>query len=169
MSRKKTAKNKVRKPARKTAALNSQTATMTDISRFFTNPSKMENFMSKGKSQFDKIANEAGSLGRDGFEAFNRSMTIFTKGFEDIVRTSMSIAQSAAEKQAQLMKEAMSSKTLNEFSEIQNRIAQSNFDDCMAAATKLSEMSVRVLNASAEPINSQLTKGMKKATESLAA
>jgi phasin family protein len=170
MTNKKAAKSKTKKAApRRSAALNNNTASIVDIGQFFTNPGNMENFMSQGKSQFDKLANEAGSLGRDGFDAFNKSMGIFTKGFEEFLRTSMAMAQTAAEKQSQLIKEAMSSKSLNEWSEIQNRIAQTNFDDCMAAATKLSEMGVKLLTESTAPINSQLTKGMKKATEAMAA
>ncbi len=157
---------------KKSAALNNPAATMFDIGRLFTNPianqMKTENFMSQGKNQFDKLTNDAGALGRESFEALNKSMSIFTKGFEDIIRASMSIAQKSAEKQGQLVKEALSTKSLNEWADIQNRIAQTSFDDAIAAATKLSEMTVKVLTQGSEPINSSLTKGMKKATEAMA-
>jgi len=77
--------------------------------------------------------------------------------------------QSSAEKQTKLMKEALSSKTLNEFTEVQNKIAQHNFDDFMSGATKISEQCVRVLTACSEPVNSQMSKVVKKATSSIAA
>jgi hypothetical protein len=35
----------------------------------------------------------------------------------------------------------------------------------MAGATKLSEMSVKVLNASVAPLNDQMAKGMQKASK----
>lgn len=171
MPKKKTAPKTTKKSAkkRKSAALNNHAATMKDIGQFFTNAGNMENIMNQTKSQFDKFTNEAGNLSRDAMEAVNKSLNIFAKGFEDIFRTSLSLAQNAAEKQGQLVKEAMTTKSLNEWAEVQNRIAQSNFDDCMAAATKLSELGVKLLSESSAPINNQLTKGMKKASEAMAA
>ena len=169
MSKKTTAKRTTGKAKPKSAALKNHAATMVDIGQFFKNTGNMENFMTQGKDQFEKLTNEATTLGRDGFDAFNKSMAIFARGFEDIVRTSMSIAQTTAEKQGQLVKEALSTKSLNEWADIQNRIAQTSFDDAIAAATKLSEMSVKVLTQGSEPINNQLTKGMKKASEAMAA
>ena len=125
--------------------------------------------MTKTKAQFENLASEAKNFGRDGFEAFSKSLTLYAKGVETIMRESMSIAQKTAEKQTQLVKEAMSAKTINQWAEAQSRIAQTNFDDCMAAASKLSELSVRVMTESAEPLNHQISKGMKKATASVAA
>ncbi len=168
MSKTKTAKKSSGTAKKKSAALNHNPATMFDIGQFF-NTGKTEKFMSQGKNQFDKLTNDASAFGREGYEAFNKSMSIFAKGFEEIVRASMSIAQSSAEKQGQLVKEALSTKSLNEWADIQNRIAQTSFDDVIAAATKLSEMSVKVLTQGSEPINSSFTKGMKKATEAKAA
>ena len=125
----------------------------------------METMMTKGKKQFEKLSQDANDFGRDGIEAFVKSSTIFAKGFEDLFRTSMALAQSSAEKQSQYIKEAMSSKTLNEFTEVQSKIAQANFDDFMASATKISEMSVKLLTEASEPLNAQATKTMQKASD----
>jgi phasin family protein len=168
MSKKRTAKKSSGSPRKKSAALNYNPATMFDIGQFF-NTGKTEKIMSQGKNQFDKLTNDATAFSRDGFDAFNKSMSIFAKGFEDIIRASMSIAQTSAEKQGQLVKEALSTKSLNEWADIQNKIAQTSFDDVIAAATKLSEMGVKVFTQGSEPINSSLTKGMKKASEAMAA
>ena len=118
---------------------------------------------------FDKFAKEAADIGREYSEACVKSSTIFMKGFEDIITTVMSIAQSSAERQAQFAKEAMSSKTINEFAEVQNKIARANFDDMVANATKITELSTKLLTESAEPVNEQLGKAIKKASESMAA
>ena len=48
-------------------------------------------------------------------------------------------------------------------------IAQASLDDIMSAATKLSEMSVKLLTESAEPISEQMGKTMRKASEAVAA
>ncbi len=129
----------------------------------------MTNATKQQARKFDKLAGDSNELGRAGFEAFMKSGTIFAKGFEDFVRTSMELAQGAAEKQAQYVKEALSSKTLNEWTEAQNKIAQASFDDFMSGATKLSELGVRLLTESAGPLNEQMSRGMRKAGEAAAA
>ena len=122
----------------------------------------LEETMTKSTAQFDKIAQEATAASRESFEAFTKSYGILTKGYESIVRTSVELSQSAAEKQAAYAKEALSCKTLNEFAEIQNKIAQSNFDDFMSSMTKLSEISTKVMTESAEPLNEQINKAVQK-------
>jgi phasin family protein len=138
---------------------------------FFPQPNNeaMEKIMSQSKSQMDKMAQDASAFGREGFEAFMQSSTIFTRGFEEIARTAIALMQGAAERQAKFLNQALSSKTLNEFAEAQNKIAQANLEDMMNAATRLSEMSVKVLSESAEPINEQVGKTMRKATQQAAA
>ncbi len=134
-----------------------------------TQNKSMEKLMVQGKTQFDKLSNDATEMGRENVEAVIKSSTIFAKGMEDIMRMSMSIAQGAAERQGKFMKEVMGSKNLNDFAEVQNKIAQANFDDFMSGATKITEMSVKMLNECVEPINSQFTKGMNTAKKSMAA
>lgn len=125
--------------------------------------------MTKAPFQFDQLAQEAADAGRENFEAFVKSGTIFAKGFEDFIKTASNLSQGAAEKQAEYAKQLMASKTLNEFAETQNKIAQANFDQFMAGATKLSEISVKLLSDGAEPINSQLNKTIQKANKAMAA
>lgn len=129
------------------------------------NMSAMEKFMPKQNFEFDKYAQEAASASREGIEAFIKFQTTLTKGVEDIMRTAASLTQTAAEKQAEYTKQVMGAKTLNEFSAAQNKIAKASFDEFMAGATKLSEMSVKVLNASVAPLNDQMAKGMQKASK----
>ncbi len=137
---------------------------------FPTPPNKaMETIMSKSKSQMDKALQDASSAGREGIEAFIKSSTLFSKGLEEIIRTSTAMAQGAAEKQARFVNQAMSSKTLNEWTEMQNKIAQSNFDDFMSGITRISEMSIKVMTECTEPLNDQIGKSIRKASESLAA
>ncbi len=125
--------------------------------------------MTQGKTQMDKITQDAAGMGRENVEAFIKCGSIFMKGFEDIIQAATSLAQSSAEKQTRYVKESLSTKTLNEWAEVQNKIAQSNFDDFMAGATKISELSAKLLTESIEPFNEQMSKSVKKATSGLAA
>lgn len=68
----------------------------------------------------------------------------------------MAMAQDLIQKQSTL-KKALSSKTLNEFTEIQNEAAQENFNDMMSGATKVSEICIKICTESFEPINYLLT------------
>ncbi len=133
------------------------------------NPKSMEDMMSKSKKQMDQLTQDAADIGRESMEAFVKSGTIFAKGFEDLMRTSMTLAQSATEKQTRLAKEVMSSKSLHEFTETQSKIAQANYDDFLQSATKISEMGVKLLTEAAEPLNEQMNKTIRKASESMAA
>lgn len=141
------------------------------MSAFFKFPpdldmtNKMETIMTKQNFQFDQLANEATNAGREGMEAFIKSGTIFAKGVEDIVRAAASMSQTVAEKQAEFAKQIMGAKTLNELMAAQNRIAQVNLQEFMANATKLSEMSVKILNESIAPLSNQMAKGMSRATK----
>ncbi len=129
----------------------------------------MENIMLQGNPQYDKFAKDATKGSKEQSDAFMASGTMFMKGFEDIAKAYMGWAQSSADKNAQAAKSMLSCKTINEFTETQNKWAQENFDDLMAGATKLSELSVKVTTEAFEPINDQVNKGIKKATESVAA
>lgn len=138
---------------------------------------EMENIMTKQPFQFDQLGQEtmqetmkdAANSSREGVEAFVKSGEIFAKGFEAWMKTAASIAQSAGEKQAEYTKQLMSSKTINEYAEAQNKIAQENFDQFMTGATQLSEIGVKVLSEASEPLNEQMTKAMAKANKQMAA
>ena len=128
-----------------------------------------EDMMAQGKAQYDQFAQEAANQGREGFEAFTKSMNIWAKGSEEIMRASMALAQNAAEKQAEFIKQAMASKSINDLADLQNKQAQKNYDELVAEATKISELSVKTLTECAEPLNAQINKAVQKASEAMAA
>ncbi len=120
-------------------------------------------------NQFDKIMKETSDFSTQYSDAYAKSSAIAMKGFEDIVGAVMSLAQDTAEKQANYIREAMSVKTINEFAEVQNKVAQANFDDFMSGVTKTSEITGKVLTESVEPVNEQMSKAIQKATQAMAA
>ncbi len=173
-------KKAIKKAApKKTAATKRKISVKTPVQKnidipqlLLSDPNKnqmMETIMTQSKTQFDAFSKDATDASRESVEAIIKSSTIFAKGFEDIMRVSAELAQDAAEKQARYVKEAMSSKTLNEWSEAQSKIAQANFDDFVAGATKISEMGIKVLNEASKPVNDQVGKAVKKASKSVAA
>lgn len=170
VSKKKAAPKKTtakKSQSKKTAAkkVTSSTTTKKTGTTAGATTQKMEKMMTQGQINFEKMTQEATEMGRENVEAFIQSGTVFAQGFENIMRTAMGFAQKTAEKQSKFVKEAMTTKTLNDFTEMQNKIAQASFDDFMTNSTKLTELSVKTLNESIEPINAQVTKGMQKATK----
>jgi phasin family protein len=123
----------------------------------------MEIVMNQGKVKFDKIAQEASKASKENMDVLMKSGNIFFKGYEDVMKTWMSWAQSSAEKNSQAVKTLMSCKTLNELTEAHNKLAQQNFDDWMNGTTKISEQCVKLLTEAMEPINDQFGKAMKSA------
>jgi phasin family protein len=79
------------------------------------------------------------------------------------------MAQKSAEQNSKAVKTLMGCKTLNEFTEAQNRIAQQSFDEWVNGTSKLSEQCVKILTDALEPINGQLGKAIKKASEAVSA
>jgi len=130
---------------------------------------KTETIMTQGQAQFDQFTKEAANINREGIDAFVKAGTLFAKGFENIMKETMALAQTTTEKQMQLAKDAMTSKTINEFSDAQNKLAQTSFDDFMSGTTKITELGVKLFSEAIEPINEQVQKSVQKATDAVAA
>ncbi len=129
----------------------------------------MEKIMNTSKDQFEKFKTDATESGRQGFEAIMKSGSVFAQGFEQYIKTCADIAQSTAERQSEAFKQLLSCKTLNEVAETQNKIAQDNFEQIMQTASKLSEITIKLTQEALEPINEEVSKNVKKASESMAA
>lgn len=121
------------------------------------------------KKQFDRVTQDMASSGKDHMEAVIQSGNIMFKGMEDMMKTCMQMAQTSAEKGAQGFKTLLGCRTLNELTEVNNRLAQQGFDDFMATATRLSELSVKLASDAFEPINDQLNRSLRKVSEAAAA
>jgi phasin family protein len=128
-------------------------------------PFKLETDMFKGNKQFEKIAQDAAVAGQDQVDALVKSSAILTKGMEDIIKTCMEIAQESSEKTQSVAKTVMSCKTLNEFTDVQSRLAQTSFDEFMTNATRISEKAIKLYTEAFAPINDQMGKSMKRASD----
>lgn len=117
----------------------------------------------------EKFTTDFAVLNKDQMEAFMQSGNLWMKGTESIVKTCVSLTQDAMAKNTEALKSLMGCKTLNELTEAQARLAQQSFEDLLANTSKLSEMTVKVATESLAPINSQIGKTVKKATDSMAA
>ncbi|MCB9986041.1 MAG: phasin family protein [Rhodospirillales bacterium] len=129
------------------------------------NAYSMDKFAESGMKQVEDMM----SMGKESTDAIMKSGSIFAKGVEEMMKACMSRAQSCGEKNANVWKSLMACKTINEFAEAQNRIAQESFEDAMNATAQMSEMSVKMMMDAFEPLNKQMSAAMKKANDSIAA
>lgn len=125
----------------------------------------MDKFAVNGMKQVEDMM----SMGKDSTDAWMKFSSIFAKGMEGMMKACMDRAQVAGEKNADVMKSLMACKTINEFTETQNRIAQQSFEEAMSATAQMSEMSVKMMMDAFEPINKQVSEAMKKANDAIAA
>ncbi len=123
----------------------------------------METTMNNFKNQYEKMSGDASSSVRESVENLTKSSATFTKGAEQMMKTLSEVVQESAQRNAEAMKSMMAVRTLNEFAEAQNKLAQQNFDDMMSVMTKMSEMTIKLCTEAFEPINSQMTKTMNSA------
>jgi len=129
----------------------------------------METLMTKSKEHMEKISNEAANIGKESMDAWMKSGSIFMKGYEDMFKTYFGLAQKTAEKNGEALKTLLACKTVNEYAEVQNRLAQQGFDDFMTGATKISELGIKLASEGFAPINDQVGKAVKKASDAVAA
>lgn len=123
----------------------------------------------KASSAALKGYDEFAALNKDTVDAYVKAGNVFAKGFEDLGKTVFAFAQTQAEANVNAAKALMSAKTINDVVEIQSDLARNQFDAFVAESTKVSEMTVKVANETAEPIQAQLNIVVEKVMKPVAA
>lgn len=118
----------------------------------------METLMANYKNQQEDLTNSV-----------TASLSTLANRTKDIIETLTSVAQESGQRNAEAIKSLMASRTLNEYAEAQNKLAQQNFDDAMSTMTKLSEMTIKLYTEAFEPVNAQMTKAMSSVMKKNAA
>ena len=174
-SKKKTSKSKSASASKKEALQpraknNSSVIPFANFTPNFTatNPD-METLMNSQKNQFEKFSVDATEATKQATDSLMKSGNLMMKGYEQMMKTCMTMIQDSTERNNEAMKQLMACKTVHEFTEVQNKIAQQNFDEMMQNATKLSEICIKICSEAFDPINTQLSKAIKKASEQMAA
>ncbi len=125
----------------------------------------METFTMKPNKNFDKIAQDATASAQEQFEALTQVANNCTKNLEQWTKTCMEMTQETTDELASSAKSLLACKTINEYAEAQSKFAQATFEKIMGNATKLSELSIRLANDSLQPLNEQVNKAIKKASD----
>jgi hypothetical protein len=84
----------------------------------------METTMNSFKEQVEKMSGGASESAREGIESLSKSGATFSKGAEQMMKTLAEVVQESSQRNAEAMKKMMACRTLNEFTEAQNKMAQ---------------------------------------------
>ena len=128
----------------------------------FNHLEMMEEIMSNSKNPFGKMPEDTAKLCKEGQEALVESGKIYAKHMESITQFLTGLTQESVEKNTEAFKSLWGCKTLQDLTEAQSKLAQENFDDFMASATKLSELSIKLATEAFEPLNDQFSKTIQK-------
>lgn len=124
--------------------------------------SQMETIMANYKEQSEKMYGDVNAQLAQGVEGYTRFTTSLMNGMQVMAKTYMSIVQDTTERNSAAMRNLMACRTLNEATEAQNKLVQDNLDGAMSAATRLSEIAIKVYTEAYEPINDQAIRAAKK-------
>jgi phasin family protein len=135
-----------------------------------------ERFFSATKEQVEKASASAfksyedlSKFSKENLEAYVTAGTTVAKGLETIGRAWVNFTQETFEAGAQVAKALLSAKTLREAVDVQTDFAKTTFDKLVAEGTKVSEISVKVANEAAEPLNARLNATIEKMLKPVAA
>ena len=129
----------------------------------------MEIRMTQTTKRMETMMLDPAHLGRESLEVYFKSTSLWMKGYEDIMRTAADLAQSCAERQTEHLKNAVASRTLNDWSEAQRKIVHSVLQDVTSGAMKISETCAKVVSEATLPMTDHTDKAIQKIVNALAA
>lgn len=95
-------------------------------------------------------------LNKDNVDAVMKSGAIVAKGYEAIGQEVMAFAKASIEANVATAQALFGAKTLREAVELQTEFTRKAFDDMMAESAKLGEMSVKLANDAARPLQARV-------------
>tara|TARA_Y100001001_G_scaffold164509_1_gene196933 strand:- start:6 stop:731 length:726 start_codon:yes stop_codon:yes gene_type:complete len=112
---------------------------------------------------------QANEFSRELFDAMVQSSNIAATGYQDLMQAMMGWSQESTEQTMASFKDLMSCRSLNEFTEKQNKLAQSSLNHTLNGATQISEKYIKICTDAAEPLNKKITTVVEKASKQRAA
>lgn len=112
-------------------------------------------FGSAGASQLDEVA----AQGKANADAVLQATSVVAKGFEDISRAWLGLAQRQMEANLAGAQAVMGARSLQDAVELQANWVKGNVDSLVSESVKLSEMAVTVGTKAWEPLNGRLNAG----------
>jgi phasin family protein len=136
----------------------------------------MEKIMQMNKEQFEKAGKAVFTqfdvllgFGKDNVEAVVKSSTIVAKGVEDLTKAMVAMSQHNLETSVAATKAAFGATTLKQVVDLQTDFAKSSYEQIVTETGKLSELSLKVANEAAAPIQGRVNVAIEKFMKPIAA
>ena len=130
-----------------------------------TTSNMAEDAQSRMKAVYEKgtaMTSEAASFQKGNVEALVESSRIFVSGMQDMGRTYVEEARSAAESMQDDVKKIAAVKSPTELFQLQGEIARRNFDAMVAAASKNTETMIKLANEAFAPMSNRMSLAAEK-------
>ena len=112
---------------------------------------------------------EVVAFGKDNVEAVMESSAILAKGAQEFNKAWFDLAQVSVDQNVAATKALLGCKTVKELAEVQSGLATRNYDTLVADGRKLSDMSVKLAEDVARPVNARVNAAMDKLSKPVAA
>ncbi len=109
------------------------------------------------------------AFGKDNVEAVMESSTVLAKGTQEFTKAWFDLAQASVDQNVAATKALLGSKTVKELAEVQSGLATRNYDALVADGRKLSDMSVKLAEDVAKPVNARVNAAMDRFSKPVAA
>ncbi|MEO1192492.1 MAG: phasin family protein [Pseudomonadota bacterium] len=123
----------------------------------------------KFSQQMFKSYGQMSDLQKENAEAVMQSGTILVKGFENVSKELMTLAQASLEANMKAAQALMGVKTIKEAMDLQSSLTKTHMDKVMADGTKVAEMSMKVTNEAFQPLQTRVNSTIETLAKSAAA
>jgi len=118
--------------------------------------------MQKMSNNMMQACSDMNNIMRDTVNATLESITIMTKGCNELCNQVSSLMQKNLEQTAKVSQTMMSASSVNDFVDTQNTVMKTSLDNMMSEMTNLSQLSSRIAQQAAEPVTKHVNETMTK-------
>jgi phasin family protein len=123
---------------------------------------KAVDFSRKQMDEMNKAAEEMNSFAKGNLEAVIASSQAAAKGFETLTKAATDYSKKSMEGMGESWKTLTSAKTPKDFFEVQTATAKSQYDAMITEASKMSELTLKVMADVFEPLSSRMSLAAEK-------
>lgn len=125
--------------------------------------------MEKMSSNLVQACADMNTLMRDTVNATLESISIMTKGCNELCNQVSDLMQKNLEQSAKISQSMMTATSVNDLVDTQNNVLKSSLDNMMSEMTNLSQLSSRIAQQAAEPVTKHVNETINKISKAKAA
>ena len=120
----------------------------------------------KTQNKIVRSAEDALSFSRENMEAIVKASSIFARGIQDLSNQVLGLHKEAVDEAVSASRQIMSAKSIKEAMDLQSGMAKTGFDKALAESTRLSGLSVKLVEEAIAPINDRVSQAVGRLSKS---